>query len=161
MRIRWKKLLIRIRRAKNQRIRPDPDPDVRLALPCLTLFLFVQAVESAVTLQDDDAFDYVRCCINALINLKFQLINIKEEEAKNKEEKKGKWKDLSFFLKAPDHVKKKTLFNQVVRTRSLLLLACRIRYFFHRILPVSTTYIFHTLNIFLYFILLPPIYHIF
>jgi len=50
---------------------------------------YIQAVESAVTLQDDDAFDYVRCCINALINLKFQLINIKEEEAKNKEEKKG------------------------------------------------------------------------
>ena len=82
--------MIWIRRAKNQRIRPDPDPAVRLALPCLTLFLFGQAVESAVTLQDDDAFDYVRCCINALINLKFQLINIKEEEAKNKEEKKGK-----------------------------------------------------------------------
>ena len=42
-----------------------------------------------MNLQGDDAFDYVRCCVNALVNLKFELINVKEEEANNKKEKKG------------------------------------------------------------------------
>ena len=42
-----------------------------------------------MNLQGDDAFDYVRCCVNALVNLKFELINVKEEEANNIKEKKG------------------------------------------------------------------------
>jgi len=40
---------------------------------------YCQAVEGAIALEGDAGFDYVRCCVNALVNLKLELVNILQE----------------------------------------------------------------------------------
>ena len=51
---------------------------------------YEQAVDGSLVVGTESVFDYVRCCVHALVNLKLELVNALEEQ--KKEDVKGKVK---------------------------------------------------------------------